>query len=77
VLIVIGSVYGILVADSVIYSAAVTEYGPAGELGSAQAAQAFIGFLASAVSPVAAGLVLDLGRRLRRGIRPRWSRQHR
>jgi MFS family permease len=62
VLVAVGCVYGVLVAaDSGIYSAAVTEYAPTGELGSAQAAQAFIGFLASAISPVAAGLVLDLG----------------
>ena len=62
VLVAVGCVYGVLVAaDSGIYSAAVTEYAPTGELGSAQAAQAFIGFLASAISPVAAGLVSDLG----------------
>jgi MFS family permease len=62
VLVAVGCVYGVLVAaDSGIYSAAVTEYAPAGELGSAQAAQVFIGFLASAISPVAAGVVLDLG----------------
>ncbi|HET6315745.1 MAG TPA: MFS transporter, partial [Chloroflexota bacterium] len=61
-LVAIGCGYGILLAgDSGIYSAAVTEHAPAGELGSAQAAQAFIGFLASAISPVAAGIVLDLG----------------
>ena len=58
----IGCVYGVLTAaDSGIYAAAVTEYAPEGELGSAQAAQAFIGFLASAISPIAAGVVLDLG----------------
>jgi MFS family permease len=62
VLVTIGCVYGILLAaDSGIYSAAVTEYAPEGQLGSAQAAQAFIGFLASSISPVAAGTVLDLG----------------
>ncbi|HEY3059960.1 MAG TPA: MFS transporter [Chloroflexota bacterium] len=61
-LVAIGCVFGILLAaDSGIYSAAVTEYAPEGQLGSAQAAQAFIGFLASAISPVAAGMVLDLG----------------
>jgi MFS family permease len=48
-------------ADSAIYSTAVTEVAPPDELGSAQAAQAFIGFLATAVAPVAAGFVLDLG----------------
>ncbi|MCA1648207.1 MAG: hypothetical protein LC797_23030 [Chloroflexi bacterium] len=62
ILVAVGCVFGMLVAaDSGIYSAAVTEYAPEGELGSAQAAQAFIGFLASAISPVAAGVVLDLG----------------
>ncbi len=62
VLIGIGCVFGaLLAADSGIYSAAVTEYAPDGHLGSAQAAQAFIGFMASSISPVAAGMVLDLG----------------
>jgi MFS family permease len=62
ILIAIGCVFGILLAaDSGIYSAAVTEYAPDGQLGSAQAAQAFIGFMASSISPVAAGTVLDLG----------------
>jgi MFS family permease len=61
-LVIVGCVYGVLLAaDSGIYSAAVTEHAPEGQLGSAQAAQAFIGFLASAISPVAAGIVLDLG----------------
>ncbi len=61
-LVVVGSVYGILMAaDSGIYSTAVTELAPPGQLGSAQAVQAFIGFLASTLSPIAAGLVLDLG----------------
>ena len=58
----IGCVYGVLTAaDSAIYSTAVTEVAPPEELGSAQAAQAFIGFLATAIAPVAAGFVLDLG----------------
>ncbi len=62
ILVLVGCVYGILLAaDSGIYSAAVTEHAPDGQLGSAQAAQAFIGFLASAISPVVAGTVLDLG----------------
>ncbi len=61
-LVTVGCVYGVLLAaDSGIYSAAVTEHAPAGHLGSAQAAQAFIGFTASAISPVLAGTVLDLG----------------
>jgi MFS family permease len=58
----IGCLYGVLTAaDSAIYSTAVTEVAPPDELGSAQAAQAFIGFLATAIAPVAAGVVLDLG----------------
>jgi MFS family permease len=62
ILIAIGCLFGILMAaDSGIYSAAVTENAPDGHLGSAQAAQAFIGFMASSISPVAAGTVLDLG----------------
>jgi MFS family permease len=62
ILIAIGCLFGILLAaDSGIYSAAVTEYAPHGHLGSAQAAQAFIGFMASSISPVAAGIVLDVG----------------
>lgn len=62
VLVGFGCVYGILMAaDSGIYSTAVTEYAPVDELGSAQAAQAFIGFLASSLAPVAAGVVLDQG----------------
>jgi MFS family permease len=61
-LVVLGCLYGLLTAaDSAIYSTAVTELAPPGQLGSAQAAQAFLGFLASAIAPVAAGLVLDLG----------------
>jgi MFS family permease len=62
VLVSIGCAYGLLTAaDSAIYSTAVTEVAPPDELGSAQAAQAFIGFLATAIAPVAAGFVLDLG----------------
>jgi MFS family permease len=62
ILVLVGCLYGILLAaDSGIYSAAVTEHAPDGQLGSAQAAQAFIGFMASSISPVAAGTVLDLG----------------
>jgi MFS family permease len=62
ILVAVGCLFGLLLAaDSGIYSAAVTEYAPEGQLGSAQAAQAFIGFLASALSPIAAGTVLDLG----------------
>lgn len=61
-LVMLGCVYGVLTAsDSAIYSTAVTELAPPAELGSAQAAQAFIGFLTSAISPVMAGWVLDAG----------------
>lgn len=61
-LVAIGCVYGIVAAaDSAIYSTAITELAPAPVLGSAQAAQASIGFLASTVAPIAAGAVLDLG----------------
>jgi len=61
-LILVGCVYSVLIAaDSAIYSTAVTELARPGQLGSAQAVQAFIGFSASTVSPVAAGAVLDLG----------------
>lgn len=61
-LLVIGCAYGLLMgADSAVYSTAVTELAPEGQLGSTQAAQAFIGFSASAIAPVAAGLVLDAG----------------
>jgi MFS family permease len=61
-LLMVGCAYGLVMgADSAVYSTAVTELAPEGQLGSAQAAQAFIGFSASALSPVAAGFVLDLG----------------
>ncbi len=61
-LVAVGCLYGLLVAaDSGVYTTAVTELAPPGLLGSAQAGQAFFGFLATALSPVAAGVVLDLG----------------
>lgn len=61
-LVAVGCVYGLLLAaDSGIYSTAITELAPPGRLGSAQAAQAFLGFLTTIVAPVAAGAVLDLG----------------
>lgn len=61
-LIAVGCLYHFVVsADSAIYSTAVTELAPPGRLGSAQAVQQFLGFSASAVAPVAAGLVFDLG----------------
>ena len=59
---VVGCLYGLLVAaDSGVYSTAITEVAPSEHLGSAQAAQAALGFLAAVLAPVAAGLVLDLG----------------
>lgn len=58
----IGCLYSLLVgADSAIYSTSITELAPPNQLGSAQAAQAFLGFTATAVAPIAAGLVLDAG----------------
>ena len=59
-LLLIGCLYGLLIsADSAIYSTAITELAPIGRLGSAQAAQAFFGFSATIIAPVAAGLMLD------------------
>jgi MFS family permease len=61
-LLVVGCVYSVLIAaDSSIYSTLVTELAPPARLGAAQAAQAFVGFAASSISPVAAGMVLDGG----------------
>ena len=57
-----GWLYGLLVAaDSGIYSTAITELAPPELLGSAQAAQAFLGFLMTVLAPVVAGQILDLG----------------
>lgn len=61
-LLLIGCLLGLLTAaDSAIYSTAVAEQAPPGKLGSAQACQAVIGFSASLLAPMAAGLALDLG----------------
>ncbi|HLI26264.1 MAG TPA: MFS transporter [Chloroflexota bacterium] len=58
----LGCLYGLLVAaDSAVYSTAITEVAPPGQVGSAQAVQAAIGFLAAALAPVAGGLALDAG----------------
>jgi MFS family permease len=55
-------VHGILLAgDAAVYHTAITELAPRDQLGSAQAVQASIGFMASTLGPVAAGVVLDLG----------------
>jgi MFS family permease len=60
-LVVVGCLYGLLVsADSAVYSTAITELAAPNKLGSAQAFQAFLGFGATILAPVAAGLVLDL-----------------
>jgi MFS family permease len=60
VMIAIGFLYGFtLAADSPIYATAVTELAPPARLGSAQAVQSFMGFLAGAIAPVAGGVVLD------------------
>jgi MFS family permease len=61
-LLIVGCLYGLLVAaDSGIYTTSVTELAPEDQIGSAQAAQAFLGFTATALAPIAAGLVLDAG----------------
>ena len=60
-LVVVGCLYGIFIsADSAVYSTAITELAAPEKLGSAQAFQAFLGFGATVVAPVAAGLLLDL-----------------
>lgn len=60
-LILVGCLYGVLIsADSAVYSTAITELSAPERLGSAQAFQAFLGFGATVVAPVAAGLILDL-----------------
>jgi MFS family permease len=60
-LVIVGCLYGIFVsADSAVYSTAITELAAPEKLGSAQAFQAFLGFGATVVAPVAAGLLLDL-----------------
>jgi len=61
-LVVTGCFYGVLVSgDSAIYSTAITELAEPDRLGSAQAFQAFLGFGATILAPVAASLLLDLG----------------
>jgi MFS family permease len=61
-LVLVGCLYGLLVsADSAIYSTTITELAPPTRIGSAQAMQAFFGFSATILAPVAAGKALDLG----------------
>jgi MFS family permease len=61
ILVVVGCLYGLAIsADSAVYSTAITELAAPEKLGSAQAFQAFLGFGATILAPVAAGLVLDL-----------------
>jgi MFS family permease len=60
-LVIVGCLYGIFVsADSAVYSTAITELAAPEKLGSAQAFQAFLGFGATVVAPVVAGVFLDL-----------------
>lgn len=60
-LVLVGCLYGIFIsADSAVYSTAITELAAPEKLGSAQAFQAFLGFGATVVAPVAAGVLLDL-----------------
>ncbi|MDE3112306.1 MAG: MFS transporter [Chloroflexota bacterium] len=62
VVVAVGCLLGLLIsADSAIYSTLVTETVPAERLGSAQAIQASIGFLAASAAPAAAGLATDVG----------------
>lgn len=59
-LVVLGFLYGFFTAaDSAIYSTAVTELAPRSLVGSAQALQSFIGFVAGTGAPVLAGSILD------------------
>lgn len=59
-LVVLGFFYGFFTAaDSAIYSTAVTELAPRNLVGSAQALQSFIGFVAGTGAPVVAGSILD------------------
>ena len=59
-LVVLGFLYGFFTAaDSAIYSTAVTELAPRNLVGSAQALQSFIGFVAGTGAPVLAGSILD------------------
>ena len=59
-LVVLGFLYGFFTAaDSAIYSTTVTELAPRNLVGSAQALQSFIGFVAGTGAPVLAGSILD------------------
>ena len=59
-LIILGFVYGLMTAaDSAIYVTAVIELAPPERTGSAQAIQAFLGFLVGAIVPTLAGSILD------------------
>jgi hypothetical protein len=62
-LIGLGFVYGFTTAaDSAIYSTAIIELSPPGQIGSSQAVQSFIGFAVGAIMPVVAGSILDVTR---------------
>lgn len=61
-LVSLGCLYMLLIsADSAIYSTTIVEVAPPGRVGSAQAIQAFCGFGATIISPIAAGIARDLG----------------
>jgi MFS family permease len=61
-LLIVGCGYGLIIsADSAIYSTAITELAPPARLGSAQALQAFLGFGATIIAPILAGVLLDVG----------------
>jgi MFS family permease len=56
----LGFIYGLMTAaDSAIYVTAAIELAPPERTGSAQAIQAFLGFLVGAVVPTLAGSILD------------------
>lgn len=62
ILVAAGAAYGALTAaDSAVYSTAVIELAPSGDVGAAQALQSFIGFSAGAAAPVIAGFFVASG----------------
>ncbi len=59
-LIILGFIYGLMTAaDSAIYVTTIIELAPPERVGSAQAIQAFLGFLIGAIVPTLAGSILD------------------
>ena len=68
-LITLGFVYGLATAaDSAIYLTATVELAPEDRIGSVQAVESFIGFVAGALVPVIAGGILDTGDDWRRWV---------